>query len=85
MLRENPRCPAEVRLGIASCLYRSGKLQKAAAAYNRYVDNMWGEAREGRWCLMLLVPARLHTHAACQPQALHQASNCWCLTFSLRV
>lgn len=37
VLRENPRCPAEVRLGIAACLYRSGKLQKASAAYNRQV------------------------------------------------
>lgn len=35
VLRRNPRCPAEVRLGIAACFYRAGKLGQAAAAYER--------------------------------------------------
>lgn len=35
VLRANPACPAEVRLGIAACYYRAGKLEAATAAYNR--------------------------------------------------
>lgn len=28
-LRTNPRCPAEVRLGMGHCFYKMGKLDKA--------------------------------------------------------
>jgi hypothetical protein len=38
VLRENPGCPAEVRLGLAACLYRGGKLERASTAYKRCVD-----------------------------------------------
>lgn len=36
VLRENPQSPPEVRLGLAACLYRGGKLERASAAYKRY-------------------------------------------------
>lgn len=35
-MTENPKCPPEVRLGLAACLYRGGKLERAGAAYKRY-------------------------------------------------
>jgi RNA polymerase-associated protein CTR9 len=38
VLRANPACPAEVRLGIAACYYRAGKLDAATAAYNRVLQ-----------------------------------------------
>jgi RNA polymerase-associated protein CTR9 len=38
VLRANPACPAEVRLGIAACYYRAGKLEAATAAYNRVLQ-----------------------------------------------
>lgn len=37
VLRENPGCPVEVRLGLAACLYRGGKLERASTAYKRCV------------------------------------------------
>jgi len=36
VLRQNPQCPPEIRLGMAACYYRAGKLPLATAAYNRY-------------------------------------------------
>lgn len=36
VMTENPKCPPEVRLGLAACLYRGGKLERAGAAYKRY-------------------------------------------------
>lgn len=44
MLRVNPHCPPEVRLGIAACYYRSGKLEAATAAYNRVLELDAGNA-----------------------------------------
>lgn len=41
VLRENPTCPAEVRLGLAACLYRGGKLERASAAYKRCAARLW--------------------------------------------
>ncbi|KAF6252058.1 hypothetical protein COO60DRAFT_560958 [Scenedesmus sp. NREL 46B-D3] len=38
VLRANPACPPEVRLGIAACYYRAGKLEAATAAYNRVLQ-----------------------------------------------
>lgn len=38
VLRSNPQCPPEVRLGIAACYYRAGKLDAAAAAYSRVLE-----------------------------------------------
>lgn len=48
VLRENPQSPPEVRLGLAACLYRGGKLERASAAYKRY----------GILCLCTAVDAR---------------------------
>lgn len=47
VLRENPQCPSEVRLGIAACLYRGGKLERAGAAYKRYVRGCLAVAAHG--------------------------------------
>lgn len=34
-LRSHPGCPAEVRLGLAACLFRLGDVVRAGAAYQR--------------------------------------------------
>ncbi|CAL1299315.1 unnamed protein product [Larinioides sclopetarius] len=34
-LRNNPKCPAEVRLGMGHCFYKMGKLDKARLAFER--------------------------------------------------
>ena len=34
-LRTNPRCPADVRLGMGHCFYKLGKLEKAKLAFER--------------------------------------------------
>jgi RNA polymerase-associated protein CTR9 len=34
-LLEHPGCPAEVRLGIAACMFKLGDLSGATAAYER--------------------------------------------------
>ena len=34
-MREHPRCPAEVRLGLAACHFRLGHFDRARAAYER--------------------------------------------------
>lgn len=37
-LREHPGAPAEVRLGLAACLFRLGQVSQAKAAYQRTLD-----------------------------------------------
>lgn len=37
-LRTNPRCPADVRLGMAHCFYKLGKLDRARQAFNRTLE-----------------------------------------------
>ncbi|RMZ53978.1 hypothetical protein APUTEX25_002555 [Auxenochlorella protothecoides] len=37
-LRRHPGCPAEVRLGLAACLFRLGDVVQAGAAYQRALD-----------------------------------------------
>eukprot|EP00798_Chlamydomonas_sp_ICE-L_P008150 gene8150-1403_t len=37
-LKEHPSCPAEVRLGIAVCCFRMGKMTSAQAAYERVLQ-----------------------------------------------
>lgn len=44
VLRGNPECPPEVRLGIAACYYRAGKLEAATTAYNRVLELDAGNA-----------------------------------------
>jgi RNA polymerase-associated protein CTR9 len=48
-LREHPGAPAEVRLGLAACLFRQGQLNQAKAAYLRTLEVMpsCGEALLG--------------------------------------
>lgn len=48
-LLEHPGAPAEVRLGLAACLFRQGQFKQATAAYERTLQLMpsCGEALLG--------------------------------------